>query len=90
MTTWLPGLAQITLYDARAKPQAERLIFVSDFVGPVRVVLGVDKTRYQPREPVIMNVKLTDNGSPAIAAYSVSITDADRVPPDTAEALLAT
>ncbi|MCY7360134.1 MAG: carboxypeptidase-like regulatory domain-containing protein, partial [Rudanella sp.] len=90
MISWLPGLAQITLYDARARPQAERLIFVPEFFAPVRVELGFNKTRYQPREQVILNVKLTDNGSPALAAYSVSITDADRVPTDTAEATLPT
>lgn len=90
MMTWLPGLAQITLYDARARPQAERLVFVPEFVQPVRVVLGFNKTRYQPREPVILNVHLNDNGSPALAAYSVSVTDADRVPADTADASLPT
>ena len=88
MITWLPGLAQITLYDAMAKPQAERLIFVPEFVAPVRVVVGVNKTRYQPREQAILSVKLTDNGVPAVAALSASITDADQVPADTAEATL--
>ena len=86
MITWSPGLTQITLYDALARPQAERLVFVSEFMAPVRVGLGVNKTRYQPREPVILSVNLTDNGVPALAALSASITDAGKVPDDTADA----
>lgn len=88
MLSWLPGLAQITLYDASARPQAERLIFVPEFVQPVRVVLEVDKTQYQPREPVILSVHLNDKGVPALATLSASITDADGVPVDTADASL--
>ena len=88
MMTWLPGLAQITLYDATARPQAERLIFVPEFIAPVRVAMKVNKPRYQPREQVSLSVTLTDNGVPAVAALSASITDAGQVPDDTAEATL--
>lgn len=88
MMSWLPGLTQVTLYDATAKPQAERLVFVPEFVAPVRVLMGINKTRYQPREQVSLSVNLTDNGLPALAALSASITDADQVPDDTAEATL--
>ncbi|GAB3034535.1 carboxypeptidase-like regulatory domain-containing protein [Spirosoma pulveris] len=88
MMSWLPGLAQITLYDAIAKPQAERLVFVPEFVAPVRVQMGVNKTRYQPREQAILSLSLTDKELPALAALSASITDADQVPDDTADATL--
>ncbi|GAA4461433.1 hypothetical protein GCM10023189_36930 [Nibrella saemangeumensis] len=88
MATWLPGLAQITLYDASARPQAERLIFVPEIMAPVRVLMAVNKTRYQPREQAILSVRLTDNGLPAVAALSASITDAGQVPEDTADATL--
>ncbi len=88
MTAWLPGLAQITLYDADAKPQAERLVFVPEFIAPVRVLMGLNKTRYQPREQAILSVNLNDNGLPALASLSASITDADQVPDDTADASL--
>ncbi|KAA9347787.1 carboxypeptidase-like regulatory domain-containing protein [Larkinella humicola] len=88
MMTWLPGLAQITLYDANARPQAERLVFVPEFIAPVRVRLGFNKNRYQPRELVTLGINLTDNGVPAIAALSASITDADKMPDDTADATL--
>ena len=88
MMTWLPGLAQITLYNASAKPQAERLAFVPEFVGPVRVLMGVNKKLYQPREQVSLSLNLSDNGSPALATLSASITDAGQVPDDTADATL--
>ncbi|GAB4034070.1 carboxypeptidase-like regulatory domain-containing protein [Spirosoma gilvum] len=88
MMTWLPGLAQITLYDASARPQAERLVFVPEFMAPIRVIMGVNKKRYQPREQAILNVKLNNNGAPVQAALSASITDAGQVPNDTADATL--
>jgi len=89
MITWLPGLTQITLYDAIARPQAERLVFVPEFVAPVRVTLKFNKTKYQPREQVILSVNLKDNGSPASAALSASITDVSKVPEDTSNATLS-
>ena len=88
MITWPPGLTQITLYDAVARPQSERLVFVPEFVAPVRVTLKFNKTKYQPREQVILSVNLKDNGSPASAALSASITDVSKVPEDTADATL--
>ncbi|GAB3319799.1 hypothetical protein GCM10027299_12770 [Larkinella ripae] len=89
LMSWLPGLAQITLYDATGKPQAERLVFVPESKAPVRVRMSFNKNRYQPREQVVLSVNLTDNGSPAIAALSASITDAGKVPDDSANATLA-
>ncbi|MCE6991508.1 carboxypeptidase regulatory-like domain-containing protein [Dyadobacter sp. CY323] len=85
---WFPGLAQVTLYDAAAKPQGERLFFVPEFVAPVRVTLKLNKTKYQPREHVILGINLKDNGLNVSAALSASITDASIVPEDTAEATL--
>lgn len=90
MTSWLPGLTQITLYDAFARPQAERMVFVPESTAPVRVALGFNKTKYQPREQVILSVNLSDNGSPASAALSASIADVGKVPGDTADATLQT
>ncbi|GAB4056085.1 hypothetical protein GCM10028810_70910 [Spirosoma litoris] len=89
MMSWLPGLTQVTLYDASASPQAERLIFVPEFTAPVRVLMGVNKTNYQPRESVTLSLNLSDNGLPTLAALSTSITDAGSVPADTAEATLS-
>ncbi|MCX6214346.1 carboxypeptidase regulatory-like domain-containing protein [Spirosoma sp.] len=84
------GLNQITLYDATARPQAERLVFLPERVPPIKVIVGVNKTRYQPREKVIMSVNLNDDGLPAVAGLSASITDIGQVPDDTAEATIRT
>lgn len=88
MTGWLPGLAQVTLYDSKAKPQCERMFFVSDFISPVSVTLKLNKNKYLPREQVLLSVNLSDNGSPASAALSASITDMSKVPEDAANAML--
>ncbi|GAB2585298.1 carboxypeptidase regulatory-like domain-containing protein [Spirosoma areae] len=84
------GLNQLTLYDAIAQPQAERLVFVPQRLVPVRVLISANKTRYQPREQVIMAVRLNDDGLPAAGALSVAITDADQVPDDSAAATIQT
>ncbi|MDB5241193.1 MAG: TonB-dependent receptor, partial [Spirosoma sp.] len=90
MTQLPPGLNQVTLYDDAARPQAERLVFLPERVPPIRVVLGVNKTRYVPREQAIMSITLNDDGLPTVAALSASITDAEQVPGDTAAATIRT
>ncbi|AKD57589.1 carboxypeptidase regulatory-like domain-containing protein [Spirosoma radiotolerans] len=90
-TAALPaGLNQITLYDATARPQAERLVFIPERVPPVRVILGLNKAHYQPREQAILSVNLNDDGLPVVAALSASITDVGQVPSDTASATIHT
>ncbi|WP_461089088.1 carboxypeptidase regulatory-like domain-containing protein [Spirosoma gilvum] len=84
------GLHQITLYDASARPQAERLVFLPDRLPPVRVLIGVNKSRYQPRERAIVNLNLSEDGLPSLAFLSASVTDASQVPDDTAEASIQT
>ncbi|MFD2935865.1 carboxypeptidase regulatory-like domain-containing protein [Spirosoma flavum] len=87
--TALPaGLNQITLYDATAHPQAERLVFLPEQVPPIRVILGLNKSRYQPREKAILSINLNDDGQPVVAALSASITDIGQVPDDTAAATI--
>ncbi|CAN5329705.1 hypothetical protein BH09BAC4_BH09BAC4_25170 [soil metagenome] len=82
------GLHQLTLYDAAARPQAERLVFLPERLPPVRVLMAVNKTRYQPRGQVVMSFTLNDDGQPTVAALSAAITDAEQVPEDTAEATI--
>ncbi len=84
------GLHQITLYDAAGGPQTERLVFIPDRLPALGVVMTTHQPHYQPREPVNLNIGLTDDGQPAVAALSVSVADADLVPDDTAEASLRT
>ena len=83
-----PGITQVTLYDAAARPQAERLVFLPEQIIPVRVLLEINKPRFQPRERVMLSLNLNDEGLPAVAALSASITDADQVPDDTAAATI--
>lgn len=90
MATLPAGLNQVTLYDAAARPQAERLIFIPDKLPPIRVIIGLNKSRYQPREQAVLNFTINNDGLPAVAALSASITDAEQVPADTAEASLQT
>ena len=90
-TVLLPsGLNQITLFDDAARPQAERLVFLPERVPPVRVMLSVSKPRYLPREQAIMSIVLNDDGLPAVAALSASVTDAEQVPDDSVAATIRT
>ncbi|MVM29072.1 TonB-dependent receptor plug domain-containing protein [Spirosoma sp. HMF4905] len=84
------GLNQITLYNAAARPQGERLVFIPERLPPLRILVGLNKPRYQPREQAIMSINLSDEGIPSIAALSASITDAGQVPEDTAAATIQT
>jgi hypothetical protein len=84
------GLNQITLYDATARPQAERLVFLPERVPPIRVIMGANKPRYQPREKVTLSINLNDDGLPVVAGLSASVTDVSQVPEDTAEATIRT
>jgi hypothetical protein len=84
------GLNQLTLYDASAHAQAERLIFIPDRLPPLRVLIGLNKTSYQPREQAILSVNLYDDGIPVVAALSASVTDVEQVPADTVAATIQT
>ena len=84
------GLNQITLYNASARPQAERLVFLPDRLPPLNLILGMNKTQYKPREQAILSINLFDDGLPVLAALSASVTDADQVPDDTAAATFQT
>ena len=84
------GLSQITLYDDAARPQAERLVFLPERVPPIRVVMSVDKARYQPRERAILTLSLNDDGLPVAAALSASVTDVEQVLDDSAAATIRT
>lgn len=84
------GLNQITLYDASARPQAERLVFLPERIPPLKLLLGLNKTRYKPREQAILSINLSDDGIPSVAALSASVTDAGQIPEDTAAATMQT
>ncbi len=79
-----PGLCQITLFDANARPWAERLVFIPEHLPPVQLSMQMDQTRYQPRQQAQLTMTLSDGGGfPLNANLSATITDADQLPPDT-------
>ncbi|TAG93635.1 MAG: hypothetical protein EAZ20_01495, partial [Bacteroidetes bacterium] len=66
------GIAQITLFDAMKKPQAERLVFLNPD-KKLKIKIKTDKTQYLPREKVNVNIKTTDeNDLPIPANLSIS------------------
>ncbi|MFD2570075.1 carboxypeptidase regulatory-like domain-containing protein [Spirosoma soli] len=90
LATLPTGLNQITLYDGIAQPQAERLVFIPERLPPVNLTLTPNKARFQPREQVIINMNVNDDGQPAVATLSASITDAEQIPDDTVAATVQT
>ncbi|GAB3172765.1 carboxypeptidase-like regulatory domain-containing protein [Telluribacter humicola] len=86
-----PGLMQVTLFDAQAKPRAERLVYIPQRVSPVRVELVPDKNLYDAREQMTLGLLVRDGtNEPLSAVLSASVTDADQLPADTAAADLHT
>ncbi len=65
------GLAVVTLYDHEGKPFAERLIYIQQ-ANAINLSVTTDKTTYQPREPVVLNIKTTQNGQPIPATFSLA------------------
>jgi len=69
------GITQITLFDSKGTPRAERLVFVNKKKG-LKISISTDKQKYQPREKVEMNIKTTDeNGNPVPANLSLAVVD---------------
>jgi hypothetical protein len=73
------GIAQITLYDDKAKPLSERLIYI-DKNDDVDVTITVDKSQYQPKEKVKLKISAKDKqGAPLIASFSLASTDSNGI-----------
>lgn len=69
------GVAQLTLFDQRGIPRAERLVFVNHH-RQMQVELSTDKDKYLPRERVTLRVRtLDDRGLPLPASVSVAVVD---------------
>ncbi|TAE27553.1 MAG: hypothetical protein EAZ91_15875 [Cytophagales bacterium] len=77
------GLIRLTLFDSEGQPNAERMVWLAPSPDPVRLTITPDKARYQPRDTTSLQLRLqTDEGEPLPANVSISITDADQLPPD--------
>jgi TonB-dependent SusC/RagA subfamily outer membrane receptor len=85
------GLCQLTLYDANAQPRAERMIYIPEQIPPVQFSLTADKSKYTPREKVVLSLKVTALAeASSVATLSAAVTDADQVPEDSLAATIQT
>jgi hypothetical protein len=67
------GVAQITLFDSKGTPRAERLAFVNKD-KQMNVTVTTDKEKYLPREKVVMTVNVRDErGMPMPANLSMAV-----------------
>ena len=75
-TKTLPiGTAQVTLFDSKQIPRAERLVFLNPHKR-LNVEITTDKEKYLPREKVEMTVKVTDErGMPMPGQFALSVAD---------------
>ena len=75
-TTEFPiGVSQITLFDAKGIARSERLIFINK-AQQLNVAISSTKKRYQPREKVSLDLRVTDqNGLPVSGHFALSVTD---------------
>lgn len=69
------GIAQVTLFDSRELPRAERLVFLNHD-KQLKISVKTDKEKYLPREKVTMTVSVTDErGIPMPGQYSLAVAD---------------
>jgi alpha-2-macroglobulin-like protein len=69
------GIAQVTLFDSRELPRAERLVFLNHD-KQLKISVKTDKEKYLPREKVTMTVSVTDErGLPMPGQFSLSVAD---------------
>lgn len=69
------GVAQVTLFDAKGIARAERLVFTNKG-KQLNISVTTDKQQYQPREKVVMNIRVTDeDGLPVPGNFSLSVVD---------------
>lgn len=70
-----PGIAVITLFDAKGKPRAERLIFVN-YHKLGKAQLESNRIAYLPRDSVALKIRVSDEqGRPVQGSFSLSVVD---------------
>ncbi|HTM97122.1 MAG TPA: carboxypeptidase regulatory-like domain-containing protein, partial [Pedobacter sp.] len=77
------GVITLTLFNAENIPVAERLIFVKNKLDQINVNAENLKGIYQKRESMNLTFNSTNNGKPIVGSFSVAITNASIVKPDT-------
>ncbi len=69
------GVANFTLFDSKKIERAERLVFLNTD-KQLHISVKSDKDKYQPREKVTLDIKVTDHrGIPMPANLSLSVVD---------------
>lgn len=80
-----PGVGRLTVWDYSGKARAERLVYVPNRESPVQIRPFMAKSRYAPRDTVLLTIQLRDaDNYPVAALWSAAVTDADQLPDDTA------
>lgn len=76
------GITQLTLFDATGKPRNERVVFIEN-ADTLRFT-GIDwPQQVKGREPMTLKWKSTDSlGKPAVASFSVAVSNESEVPVD--------
>jgi hypothetical protein len=74
------GIATITIFDDEGVPLAERLVFVENKKRHLNIKLKTNKTTYNKREEVTVDVETTDaDGQPTAANVSFGVLNADKI-----------
>ncbi len=69
------GVAQLTLFDNKGIPRAERLAFVNKD-NQLKIKIETDKEVYQPREKVEVELTVVDeNDMPVTGSFSMAVVD---------------
>lgn len=69
------GIAQLTLFDSREIPRAERLVFLNPH-KKLDITISTDKEKYLPREKVSLKIAVKDDrGLPVPGQFSLSVVD---------------
>lgn len=73
------GISQITLFDSQYIPHAERLVFINKHKR-MYIDIITDKEIYDPREKVVLNIKVKDeNDYPILADLCLSVVEENRL-----------
>jgi len=73
-TSTLPeGIAAITLYDAKGKPECERLVYIHHPGSAPKTIVTTNKKTYQPKEQVTVNINTQPNANLSMAVVDAGI-----------------
>ncbi len=74
------GIVTITIFDDAGMPIAERLVFIENKKRHLNVNVKTNKTTYNKREQVTVDVETTDSdGKPTAANISFGVLNADKI-----------